>query len=168
MVGLVRERIGRIAELIDVKRARNFRRQSRGDILIIFRMPAGHVASRQANFRAERADVGDFLLRHLVGNDEDDAITLRAGDEGEAEAGVARGRLDDRAAGLQLPIALRRLDHRERDAVLDRAGRILVLQLHEKLARTGIHPRDLDQRRVADERKDGGRFVRRSWRRSWS
>ena len=103
----------------------------------------------------------DFFLRHLVGNDEDDAITFRAGDKREAEAGVARGGFDDRAAGLQMPVALGGFDHRESDAILDRAGRVLVLELHEKLARTGVHPRDLDQRRVADERKNCGRFVAR-------
>ena len=63
--------------------------------------------------------------------------------------------------GSQLSFPLGGFDHRERDAILDRAGRILVLQLDEKLARSGVHPRDLHQRRVADERKNGRRFTLR-------
>ncbi len=41
------------------------------------------------------------------------------------------GRLDDRPARLELPVALGRLDHREADAVLDRAARVEVLELGE-------------------------------------
>ena len=61
--------------------------------------------------------------------------------------------------GSKFPIAFRGFDHRQRDAVLDRAGRVLVLELDEKLTRSGIHPRDLDQRRVADQRKNRGRLA---------
>ncbi len=156
-------RIGRIAELVDVKRARDFLGQARGHILVIFRMPARDIGARHPHFRAERAHVRDFFLRHLVGNDEDDAITFGRGDERETEAGVAGGGFDDGAAGLEVPVALGRFDHGEGDAVLDRAGRVLVLQLHEELAGADIHARDLDQRCVADEREDGGGITARGF-----
>ncbi len=163
---LVRERIGRIAELINVEAARNFLGQARRDVLIIFRVTAGDVRARHPHLGAERAHVGDFFLRHLVGNNENAAVAFGAGDQSQAETGIAGSRLDDRAARLQFSIAFRRLDHRESDAILDRAGRILVLEFKKKLARAGVHPRDFHQRRVADERKNRGRFVARHRRHS--
>ena len=51
----VRERIGRIAKLIHVKRAGNFFGQTRRDVLIIFRMAAGHVGARQIRTSAPSA-----------------------------------------------------------------------------------------------------------------
>ena len=41
------------------------------------------------------------LERHRFGHDQHQLVALDRGDHGEADAGVARGRLDDRAAGLQ-------------------------------------------------------------------
>ena len=73
----------------------------------------------------------------------------------EADAGVARGRLDDRPAGLQHPVALGRLDHREADPVLDRAAGVQVLELREDpraaRRREPVEPHD---RRAADEVED--------------
>ena len=47
-------------------------------------------------------------------------VALHGRDERERDAGVAAGRLDDHAhAGLDQPVALGRLDHREADAILD-------------------------------------------------
>ena len=48
----------------------------------------------------------DLFARHLVGHDEHDAIALRDADLRKAEAGIAGGRLDDGAAGLQPAVAL--------------------------------------------------------------
>ena len=154
----VRERIGRIAELIDVEGAGNFRGEAGRHILIIFRMTAGDVGARHPHLGAERAHVRDFFLRHLVGDNENAAVAFCAGDQSQAEAGIPGSRLDNGAARLQFSIAFRRFDHRESDAILDRAGRVLVLELEEKLARAGVHPRDFHQRRVADERKNRGRL----------
>ena len=123
-------------------------------------MAAGHVTSREADFSPQCADVGDLFLGHLVGDDENDAITFRARDESEAEASVAGGRFDDGSTRLQFALLFCRFDHGQRNAVLDRAGGILIFQLHKKLARPGVDARDLDQWCMADEGKDGGRFVR--------
>src|SRR5258708_1886762 len=95
-----------------------------------------------------------LFLAHLVGDDKHQAIALARGDERQSQARIARGGLDDRAAGLDLAVAFRGLDHREADAVLDRAAGILALELEEELARPGVEPRHLDERRVADERED--------------
>jgi hypothetical protein len=70
----------------------------------------------------------------------------------EPDAGVARGRLDDRAARLELSLALGLLDHREADPVLDRAARVEELELGEdpRMARRR-EPFEPDDRRAADE-----------------
>ena len=111
---------------------------------------------RDHDLGAVRAEHRDLLLAHLVGHDEDAAVALAGRRDGEADAGVARGRLDDRPAGLELPLALGLLDHREADPVLDRAARVEVLELGEDpgVARRGepVEPHD---RRAADEVEDG-------------
>ena len=67
--------------------------------------------------------------------------------------------------GSELARGLGRLDHRLRDAVLDRAGRVLALELAVDLdGRLGRDPRQLDERRVADEveeRRDDRQRARR-------
>ena len=115
----MRERVRRIAKLIHIKPARDLLREPRGDILIIFRMTAGDVRPDDAHFRAERAHVRNFLLRHLVGNDEQHAITFRSRDKRQTEAGVASGCLDHRPPRLQFSFRLGRFNHGKRDTVLD-------------------------------------------------
>src|SRR6185312_9488492 len=70
--------------------------------------------------------------------------------QGEPEAGVASGRFDERTARLDLAGALGRLDQVQADSILDRAAGILVLELQEQLARSGIQMRRGHERRVAD------------------
>ena len=96
----------------------------------------------------------NFLLRHLVGDDDGEPVSLLRGDEGEREARVAGGRLDDRAARLQLAVLLGLLDHRKTDAILDRATRIVAFELEEQLAAAGVEALGLDDRRVADQFED--------------
>ena len=74
-------RIRRIAKLIYIKAAWNFLSESRRNVLIIFRMPARYIRADDAHLSAERAHVEDLLLRHFVGNNEQHAITFRAGDQ---------------------------------------------------------------------------------------
>ena len=54
----------------------------------------------------ERGPIGKHqpppLDAHAVGHDENQLVAFHRGDHREADAGVARGRLDDRPAGLQL------------------------------------------------------------------
>src|SRR5213079_482112 len=66
-----------------------------------------------------------------------------------------------------MSLALGRLDHRERNPILDRAAWILIFQFQEKMTRPGVDLRDIHQRGVADQRKDRGWLVvrnRRRWR----
>ena len=99
----------------------------------------------------------DLLLAHLVGHHEDAAVALQRGCHSEADAGVAGGGLDDRAAGLELALGFGLLDHGEPDPVLDRAARVQILELCEQprlhAAADRVQPHD---RRVADELEHGG------------
>ena len=106
---LMRQRVGRIGELVDVERAGRLRgdasRPCPGNI------PDGPCRRRSASCRTSAPSalqMLDLLARHLVGHDEHDAIALRDADLREAEPGIAGGRLDDRAARLELAAASRR------------------------------------------------------------
>ena len=142
-------RVVGIAELVDVVVAA-LAREARAEVLVVLRMALLDVGAREHDLRAHGAQVEDLLLAHLVRQHQHDAVALLERDEREAEPGVAGGRLDDRAARFQVAAALRFLDHREPDAVLDRARRILQLELEEELARPGVELPELEHRRPAD------------------
>src|SRR5207253_3570564 len=157
----MRQRIGRIAELINVKSAWNFAGQPRRHILIIFRMPSRHIGARQPDLGAKGADVRDFFLRHLVRYNENYAVAFRRRDQSESQSGVARGRFNDRAARPELAIPFRRLHHHQRDAIFDRASWILIFQLQKKVTWPGVDPSYFDERGVADEGENRGRMFSR-------
>ena len=90
--------------------------------------------------------VGRVLRQHAR-----QRVALQLRDERERDAGVAARRLEQPPAGLELARGLRRLDHRLRDAVLDRAGRVLALELRVDAHRPGREAGQLDERRVPDE-----------------
>jgi hypothetical protein len=92
---------------------------------------------RDHDLSAVRAEERDLLLAHLVRHHEDAAIALDRRADREADAGVAGGRLDDRAAGPELALAFGRLDHRQPDPVLHRAAGVQVLELREHLGAAG-------------------------------
>ena len=149
--GLVRKRVGRIGELIDIDGARGLGRDALGEVLVIGGMALAHVGAGHHDFGPHRLEMEHLLAAHLVRNDQDEAVALERRDERKAEAGIARGRLHQRAAGPQPAVALERGDHGERRAILDRAARVLSLQLDEQAASSRVEPGDLDQRRIADQ-----------------
>ena len=65
----------------------------------------------------------------FAGTTQVSAVALELRDERERDSRVAARRLEQLAARLELAPRLRRLDHRLRDAVLDRAGRVRALEL---------------------------------------
>src|SRR6185503_12383431 len=95
------------------------------------------------------------LLRDVVGHDDLDRIALARADHRERDAGVPRGRLEDRLAGQDRSGLLGGLDQRPRDAVLDRAGRVMRLErgpdAYAGLWRKAL---ELHERRVADRLHD--------------
>ena len=91
---------------------------------------------------------------HGLGHDDDNAVAARGCDRGQADAGIAGGRLNDDGAGLQLAGGFGVVDHRLCDAVLDGAGGIEVFQLGENLglqAQFLFDMCELEQRSLADE-----------------
>src|SRR6476661_869063 len=156
---LVCERVRRITKLVYVKAPRNLFGEPRRDILVVLGMPPRHIRPCDPHFGAERSYVRYFFLRHLVGNYQQDAIALRARDQRQTQTSVACRRLNDRAARLQFSVGFRGFDHRQRDPILDRATGILIFKFQKKPARPGVQLRCFHERRIADERKDLGRFV---------
>ena len=113
------------------------------------------LARRQLQLRAVAGHQLAALDRHRLGHRQDQPVALHRADEGEADPGVARGRLDDDRARAEDPGCLGVLDHRQRDAVLDAAARVGALHLEPDLdagVEEAVHP---DVGRVADGGEDG-------------
>ena len=152
----MRKRVGWIGELVDIEGARNVGCDLFRHVLIIFGMALSDIRARQANLCAERPQVLDLLTRHLIRDNEDDAVTLRDADLGKAQARIAGCRFDDGAARRKLLVALGVGDHGERDAVLDRAAGVLAFEFQEKAALAGVEFGQFDHRSFADQLQDRG------------
>ena len=103
---------------------------------------------------AEEAHQLAPLDRERFRHGDDQRIALLGAHHGEADAGVARGGLDHGLARLERAVALRRFDHAEGEAVLDRAERIEGLDLDPQIDARRRHLRDPDDRGVAHSPKD--------------
>src|SRR4029453_19242157 len=123
-------------------------------VLVVLGVALADVGAGHAHLGAHPAQVEHLLLAHLVRDDEDEPVALLGGHEREPEPRVARGRLDERRSRPDRAALLARLDHRETDAILDRAAGVLALELDEQLTGAGIERLQPDERRVADERED--------------
>jgi hypothetical protein len=98
------------------------------------------------------------LDAHAVGHHQDEFVALDGGHHGQADAGVARGRLDDGAARLQRAASLGVFDHGQRNAVLDRAAGVAALGLDPDVGAGAEQSVDAHMRRVADGFEDAGGF----------
>ena len=78
---------------------------------------------------AEGPQQGAALLGHGLGHGQDDVVAARRTDHRQRDAGVAAGRLDDGAAGLELAGLLGGVDDRDADAVLHPVGGVVELEL---------------------------------------
>jgi hypothetical protein len=94
-------------------------RQALGHAVVIARIPVRFFRHGD-DLCAERAQQADFLRRLRFRNDNDGTITPGMTDDGEADAGVAGGALDDGAAGTERAGFLRVLDEGERDPLPSR------------------------------------------------
>ena len=154
-VRVVRVRVRHVRVLVGLEAARDLLGEPRADRVVRLRRVGLDGGRRDHDLGAVGAQHRDLLLAHLVGHDEDAAVALERRGDREPDARVPRGRLDDRAARLQQPVALGRLDHRQADPVLDRAAGVQVLELGEDraghVAGDAIEP---DDRGAADELED--------------
>ncbi len=141
--------------LVGLEAPRNLFRKPRGDRVVAL----GRVRFDGGRCDHDLGTVGpqhrDLLLAHLVRHDEDAAVALQRGRDRKPDAGVARGRLDDRAPRAKLPFALCRLDHRQSDPVLDRTAGVQVLELRQQGGRDlSAEAVESDDRRPTDELED--------------
>ncbi len=152
---VVRLRVRHVRVLVGLEAARDLLGEPRRHGVVALRRVVVDGGRRDHDLRAVRAQHRDLLLAHLVRHHEDAAVALPGCRDREADAGVAGGRLDDRSARLQLPVALGGLDHREADPVLHRAAGVEELELREDpraaRRRQAVEP---DDRRAADEVED--------------
>ena len=120
------------------------------DMLIVVRVGVGRRRHLDKLGAAQAKHVLLFLALRL-GNDDQCAISPRIGDERKADAGIARGCLDNEAARAQLAALFRLQDHLPAGAVLHRAAGVHELSLAEDRASRRLRcALQLDERRVAD------------------
>src|SRR5438067_509464 len=105
---------------------------------------------RENHLRPQQAHDLAALDRERLGHGGDERITLGRAHHGERDAGVARGGLDHRLAGLERTAALGVLDDGDREAVLDGGERIEELALHVHGDVPGREALDSDDRGPAD------------------
>ena len=137
--------------LVGLEPTRDLLGEPVGDRVVALRRVVVDRGRRDHDLGAVRPERRDLLLAHLVRHHEDAAVALVRGRDREPDAGVARGRLDDRPARAKAPVALGRLDHRQADPVLVRSTRVHELELREQrrpgLCAEGDEPDDRASRR---------------------
>ena len=152
---VVRLRVRHVGVLVGLEAAGDLLGEPVGDGVVALGRVVLDRGRRDHDLGAVGAQQRDLLLAHLVRHHEDAAVALDRGADREPDAGVARGRLDDRPARLQLSLALGRFDHRQADAILHGAAGVQVLELRENLrAAARAQLVEADDRRRADELED--------------
>ena len=147
--------VGGVVELVGPDRAvrllgGEFLGERAGVAHVVAGIGVGHGRHQPEVGAAQPQHVLLFLALRL-GHHDHRAVAARIGDQGDADAGIAGGALDDHAAGLELAALLGVLDDGERRAILHRAAGIEELRLAVDVAARRLRGGDqLDQRRVAD------------------
>ena len=149
---VVGARVVRVGVLVGLPGAR-LRGEPVADVVVGVRVLRGDGGRADDDLGAVRLEHVALVLADLVRADEDALVALGLGHHGQADAGVAGGRLDDGAAGLELAGRLRRLDHPGGDPVLHGAARVEVLDLRR--APAGRPPRRRRARAPASGRAAG-------------
>src|SRR4051794_1286739 len=113
------------------------------------------VRRREDHLGSEELQETDPLLARVVRDHNAEGVPLAARHHGKGDAGVAGGRLEDRPILGEVARRLGRLDHPLGDAIFQRAGRVLALELgpHPN-AGLGAEAGEADERRVADRVED--------------
>jgi len=112
------------------------------------------VAGREHDLCAEQLEEPDPLLARVVRDHDGQPVPLAPGDHRQRDPRVARRGLQDRAPRGELARVLGGLDHRLRDPILERAGRVLPLELGPDPNSRRAQARQADERRVADRVED--------------
>ena len=148
-------RVGRVDKLTGDKAVGDLRSQLVG---LCDRTLHALRAVREHELRAIGLHDLAALHAHGLRHNDDDAVASGRGDGRQADAGVAGGRLDDDRAGLEDALGLCVIDHGLGDTVLDRTGRVEVLQLSQDLGLQALGSLDMSefqQRGMADQLVSG-------------
>jgi len=112
-------------------------------------------ARREDEFGAIGAQQRPTLLGHGLRHRQDHVVAAGGAHHRQGDAGVAGGGLDDRAALGQGAGGLGGVDDRDADAVLDRVGGVVELELGQHGGRAAlVEAVDAHERGVADQRGD--------------
>jgi hypothetical protein len=148
-------RIVGVGELVRAERAGNLLGEAVGHAVVAIGGVRRDVRGRHHHLGPVGPQQRPLVLAHLVGHHHDQPVALHRRRQRQPHAGVAGGGLDDRAAGLQLPGALGRLDHRQPHPVLHAAAGIQEFRLHvDRRIDARRDPVEPDQRRAADRMQD--------------
>jgi len=141
--------VGRVVELASQDGTRGVR----GDFLGALVGAGNTLGGRgQHQFGAEGAQQSAALLREALRQGDDHLVTAGGAHPGERDAGVARRALDDGPARLQGAVSLGCIDDGHADAVLDRVGGVVELELAEhRGVGIAVEPVDLDEGCAADQ-----------------
>ncbi len=140
--------VGRVGILIRVEGTLDLLGQAAGNPVIAVGVLREAVGRGDDNLGPVRLEKVDLLSRNLVGHGADDPVTADGTDHGQPGAGVATGRFDDGAAGLEETGLFCSPNHVDRDPFLHGAGGVQVLHLGHQIARR-VQPPESDQRRVS-------------------
>lgn len=149
---VVRARVVRVGVLVGLPGTGRLADQAVGDVVVRVRVLGVNGRRADDDLRAVRPHDVDLVRGHLVRAHEDALVALLLGDDGQADARVAAGRLHDRAAGLEFAALLGGLDHAQRDAVLHRPAGVEVLDFgQDRRLNACRHIAQPHQRGVADK-----------------
>jgi hypothetical protein len=149
---VVGARVVRVGVLVGLPGALDLTHQAVGDAVVGVGVLGVDRRRAHDHFGAVRLQHVALVLGDLVRADEDALVALGLRHHRQADTGVARRRLDDRAARLQRPVRLGGFDHPQRDPVLHRAARVEVLHLGEHQRRGAVGGLgEAQQGGVADE-----------------
>ena len=111
--------VGQVGELVGPPGTGNLAGEAVGHAVVAVRRVGWDRGRRDDDLGTVGLQEPDLLAAHLVGQHENAAVALDGGRHGQPDAGVAGGRLDDRAAWPQPALPLGLVDHRDGDTVLD-------------------------------------------------
>ena len=109
---VVRLRVGQVRVLVGLERARDLLGEPVRDRVVALGRVRRDRGRADDDLGAVGAQKRTLLLGNLVRHDEDAAVALERGRDGEADAGVPARGLDDRPARRELSVPLGLLDHR--------------------------------------------------------
>jgi hypothetical protein len=145
--------VGRILELLGNEILAGVFRQNRFSPADGTRHAFG--GGREDHLGSQGLQQAAALDRHAFGHRHRQLVAAGGADIGQADARIAGGGLDERDAGLDLAVALGRIDHRAGDAVLDAPQRVHVFEFGQHRGHAAFgHFAKLHQRRVADARRN--------------